>query len=194
MKSRLVFLIVVLASLTACASGARTGAMTAPVSSGNIISEASSLRRSIIVSEVGGGKETNPLWMSNVGNNEFKSALEQSLMLHALLDTSAPRYKLEAKLIKLRQPLGGFDVTVGSHVYYSLSDIETNERVYDADINCDYTAALSDAFLGYERLRLANEGSIKKNISLFIEGLVAEFRKRDAEDAVASETAGSAGS
>lgn len=186
MAFRFILLLAVLTSLSACASGARTGAMTAPVSSTTIISEDSSLKRSITVSEISGGKETNPLWMSNVGNNEFKAALEQSLMLHALHNNSSPHYKLEAKLVDLKQPLGGFDVTVGSRVYYRLARADNNERIYEKDVSCEYTANFSDALLGYERLRLANEGAIKKNISIFIEELIAEFAKRDAEAASAS--------
>ncbi|MBX3506538.1 MAG: hypothetical protein KF895_13755 [Parvibaculum sp.] len=186
MTSRFILLLVVLTSLSACASGARTGAMTAPVSSATIISESSSLKRAITVSEISGGKETNPLWMSNVGNNEFRAALEQSLMLHALHASASPRFKLEATLVDLKQPLGGFDVTVGSRVYYRLATADTNERVYEKDVSCEYTANFSDALLGYERLRLANEGAIKKNISIFIEDLVAEFAKRDAQAAAPS--------
>lgn len=192
MTFRLILILAVFTSLSACASGARTGAMTAPVSSTTIISESSSLRKSITVAEVSGGKETNPLWASNVGNTEFKAALEQSLMLHALHEAATPLYKLEANLIKIDQPFVGFDMTVGARVSYRLATVDTNERVYEREVQCEYTAALSDAFLGYERLRLANEGAIKKNISIFIEGLIAEFVKRDAAavTATASEATG----
>lgn len=160
--------------------------MTAPISSDTVISETSSLRKSIAVVEVSGGKETNPLWTSQVDDAAFKEALEQSLTLHAMIAETSPRYKLEAKLLELDQPFGGFNMTVGSRVFYRLADAVSNERVYETEIDCEYTAELSDAFLGYERLKLANEGAIKKNIALFIEALVAEMKKRDAAAAVPS--------
>ncbi len=180
MIARLFFSILLLTSLAACASGARSGAMTAPVTEATVISDTSSLKKAITVSEVTGGSETNPLWMSEVGNPEFKTALEQSLTLNAMYETERPRYRLEAKLMELDQPYAGFDATVGSRVFYRLGRAEDNDLVYQTEISCEYTANFSDALLGVERLRLANEGAMKKNITLFMEALVAEFKKRDA--------------
>lgn len=186
MLARLLLSAALLVSLSACATGARPSAMTASISSDTVISDTSSLRKSITVVEVSGGKETNPLWTSQVDNAAFKDALEQSLTLHAMIAETSPRYNLEAKLLELDQPFGGFNMTVGSRVFYRLADATSNERVYETEINCEYTAELSDAFLGYERLKLANEGAIKKNIALFIEALVVEMNKRDAAAAVPS--------
>lgn len=186
MITRVLFSIALLVTLSACATGARPSAMTASVSNTTVISETSSLRKAITVAEVSGGQETNPLWTSQVDNASFKSALEQSLTLHAMISEGAARYKLEAKLLELDQPFGGFDMTVGSRVFYRLAEADTNERVYEKEIDCEYTADFSDAFLGYERLKLANEGAIKKNIALFMEALIAEFKKRDAAEAMPS--------
>ena len=180
MLVRVLFSMALLVTLSACATGASPSAMTAEVSNVTVIAESSSLRKSITVSEVTGGSKTNPLWTSQVDDAAFKTALEQSLTVHAMINDAAPRYKLEVKLVDLDQPFGGFDMTVSSRVFYLLLDAETNQRTYETEINCEYTAKLSDAFLGYERLKLANEGAIKKNISLFIEAMIAEFKKRDA--------------
>ncbi len=185
MIARLFFSILLLTSLAACASGARSGAMTAPVTEATVISDTSSLKKAITVGDVTGGSKTNPLWTSEVGNPEFKTALEQSLTLNAMYETEHPRYRLEAKLVELNQPLVGFDATVGSRVFYRLGNAEDNDLVYEKEISCEYTANFSDALLGVERLRLANEGSMKKNISLFLEELVAEFKKRVAAAAAA---------
>ncbi|WP_293328449.1 hypothetical protein [Parvibaculum sp.] len=185
MIARLFFSILLLTSLAACASGARSGAMTAPVTEATVISDTSSLKKAITVGDVTGGSETNPLWTSEVGSPEFKTALEQSLMLDAMYAAEKPKYRLDAQMLDIDQPIVGLDLTVDSHVRYRLTEIDTNELVYEREISCSYTANFSDAFLGVERLRLANEGTMKKNISLFIEELVREFKKRDAAAAAA---------
>lgn len=180
MIARLFFSILLLTSVAACASGARSGAMTASITEATVISDTSSLKKAITVGEVTGGSETNPLWTSEVGSPEFQTALEQSLMLNAMYEAGKPKYRLDAKLLDVDQPIMGLDLTVDSHVFYRLAEAGSDELVYETEISCSYTANFSDAFLGVERLRLANEGSMKKNISLFIEALVAEFKKRDA--------------
>ena len=69
----------------------------------------------------------------------------------------------------------GFDLTVHTQVHYTLTDTQTSKPVFDREVNADFTATVSDAFMAVERLRLANEGSIKKNIQTFLDQLIAEF-------------------
>jgi hypothetical protein len=56
----------------------------------------------------------------------------------------------------------GFDLTVHSQVQYKLVDTAGGKAVFDRDIDADFTAGVGDVFIAVERLRLANEGSIKR--------------------------------
>lgn len=67
----------------------------------------------------------------------------------------------------------GFDMTVGSTVRYSLIETQTRKEVYARVIQISYTAKMSDAFIGSQRLKLANEGAVKANIESFINDLLA---------------------
>src|SRR6266568_3882619 len=113
-------LLPVLLVAAGCASGARTDAMTAAVSPGTIVADASPLRGAFRVGTVTGGNETNPLWKSNVSNENFRAALEQSLALHAMTARDQGRYLVNAELVSLDQPFGGFDLTVTAKVHYTV--------------------------------------------------------------------------
>ena len=63
-------------------------------------------------------------------------------------------------------------MTVTTAVYYDLIERSTNKSVWTQTITRSYTAQLGDAFLGAERLKLANEGSAKANIQGLIEELI----------------------
>src|SRR5258708_110032 len=80
--------------VSGCATGARTGAMTVPVTLQTIIAASSPLHSAIRVGTISGGSETNPLWMSNVSDDNFRQALEQSLGLQAMLASDNPRYAI----------------------------------------------------------------------------------------------------
>ncbi len=172
-NARVATLIAVLL-LGACASGATPGAMTVPVSEQTLLSPSSRLRQAVQLGEIGGGRETNPLWMSQVSSSDFAAALRQSLATHAMLAINNQTFRVEATLLGLDQPMMGFDAEVRSRVRYRVTNIATGAVAFDREILAAYTAAFSSAFLGVERLRLANEGSVKENIRLFLTALISE--------------------
>lgn len=163
------------ALLSACAQPAKMqsmvvqrGALTTP--------KDPTLVKAIFVRNVSGGEETNPLWTSEVDNRSFRGALELSLLSHdvvrATLDGST--YVLDANLLGVSQPAFGFDLTVNTHVNYTLRKKDTEETYFATSINASHTATVGDAFIAIVRLQLANEGSIRENIRQFLQQLFAK--------------------
>lgn len=132
----------------------------------------SRLKSGVEVLRVQGGRETNPLLMSEIGNQDFKKAVELSLASEGLLSEDG-RYKLKVNVSDIEQPLFGLDFTVTTHVNYTLIDSGTNKIVLDEVVVSPYTATIGDAFVAIKRLRLANEGSGKKNIEHFLKRLAS---------------------
>ncbi len=160
--------------LAGCATGARIDQMaSAPKTLTQAVDPA--LRHAINVSEVTGGRETNPMWTSQVSSDAFRRALEESLQNAGIYERvlSHSRYRLIADITRVDQPLMGLDMTVASSVRYSLIETSTNKEVYNRVIAVSYTAKLSDALIGSERLRLANEGAMRVNIEKLVEDLLA---------------------
>jgi len=133
------------------------------------------LKNNVAVAEVTGGKETNPMWTSQVSSDAFRRALEQSLEVAGMFSkiVSGSKHQLTADLTRLDQPMLGFDMTVGSTVRYSLIETQSRKEVYSRVIQISYTAKMSDAFIGSQRLKLANEGAVKANIQAFINDLTS---------------------
>jgi hypothetical protein len=182
-KSRSVFsvlLLFALAGLAGCASPARTGMMTVPSGAVTVASAQSPFHQAVAIASVSGGKATNPLWTSEVGQLEFEGALRDSLTNNALLARVAPsRFELHAILKSVDQPLFGFDMTVTSSIAYRVVETESRASWFDELVTVSYTAKFADSLLGVERLKLANEGSIKTNIRTFIEELVRRKSPRN---------------
>lgn len=175
-KARALLLPIAIALLlTGCAAPARIDQMTSTASPAQRVLQ-TPLRANVAVRDVTGGKETNPMWVSNVGSSEFEQALEASLRDAGLLapGKQAGKYMLVAHLENLDQPLlGGFNMTVTATVSYSLVERATGKEVLNRRVSLPYTASLSSAFMGTERLRLANEGAVKVNIAKLIDELFA---------------------
>jgi hypothetical protein len=155
--------------LGACASPADPKAMVvAPQTAGKPFPKA--LQHTMCVRTVSGGEETSPLWVSKVDNASFKAGLSASLDGAGLRASAGCLYPIDVNLLGLSQPFGGFDMTVTSHVNYKVYN-PAKAPILLETINTPYTATVSDAFVGAERMRKADEGSIRDSIHAFLDKL-----------------------
>lgn len=171
-------------TLSGCAAGARPDNMVISTVTTAPVSETDAGYKSIRVAHVDGGSKTNPLWMSSVSSEDFQKALENSLRAVGLLadDPGSAKTEITANLQDLQRPMAGIDMTVTSKVHYSAKATSDQKLVFDDVVAASGTAKFGDSLLAVERLRLANEASIKENIKSFIDRL----RKSLAEAQVAA--------
>ena len=131
------------------------------------------LKDNVTVSSVTGGKGTNPLWTSEISSEDYKTALTDSLIAVKLLceDSDTADYDLRVEMLKVKQPLVGIDLSVTTVIEYWLTRISDQQEVLHETVEATYTAEFSDAFLALERLKLANEGAGRANITELIDRL-----------------------
>lgn len=158
--------------LSGCATPARVDQMVVSGAPHQRIAE-TPLRNNVAIRDVTGGQETNPMWKSNVGSSEFSQALEESLRTVGLLaaNRQAGSHTLTVHLQNVAQPFIGLDMTVTASVNYIVAERATGREIFNRTVSVPYTAKFGDSLLGVERLKLANEGAIRTNISQLIEEL-----------------------
>ena len=152
--------------LSACATPSQPIAMTA----GEVaVASKSSDTVSIAVT---GGRDTSSTYVSQISNADFREALKQSILKSALfsqvVDGRAGRYRLDAYIGALTQPLMGMSLTVDMEVSYTLVDSVTGNVVWQQHIATSHTATGTDSIIAATRLRLANEAAARKNIEAAI--------------------------
>ncbi len=158
--------------LIGCAKPAEVQKMVYQRSQPVLMSIDSPIRETIVIENVVGGQGTK--WRSKVGNSEFREALRRSLDHEGALasDPRDAKYVLNATLVELDQPFTGINPTVSSIVKYQLIDLKSGKPIFDEVIVSSYTTKFSDDYWsGSKRLKMANEGSIRENISAFIKKL-----------------------
>ena len=162
-----------IASLAACAEGARPESMALTTTPGAEASKADPGYKAYRVAHVDGGSKTNPLWISTVSSEDFQKALESSLRAIGFLadDPATAKAEITANLQDLQRPLIGLDMSVTSKIRYSAKSTADQKIVFDDVVAATGTATVGDALLGVQRMQLANEASIKANIKAFIERL-----------------------
>lgn len=164
---KLIFVLSFCISLFSCASGAKMENM---VFHGDKKTYPDEIQNNMHVGKVSGGKKTNPLLASAIDNKAFSGAVKESLKTQGLYSKDG-NYQLEIQILKVNKPVFGFNLKVTTHVRYILTNKVDSSVVLDETIIAFYTAGVSDAFVGIKRLRLANEGSAKKNIEGLLEKL-----------------------
>lgn len=131
------------------------------------------LVKAMCVRGVTGGSGTNPMWVSKVGNEEFKAALTASMEKADLIaPAQGCKYPTDVNLLGLSQPIAGLDMEVTSHANYKVYDA-ANQPVLQETISAPYTAKFGEHAIAIYRLQKANEGSIRKSISMFLDKLRA---------------------
>jgi len=166
-NSLLVVLTFFVITLTGCATNADSNAMTYI---SHQSASKSDFKNNITVWNVQGGSQS--ILSSQITNLSLKKALENSLSVAGFeTDYNKAKYLLDAKLIRLDQPLlGGIDITVNCTINYTLTN-KNNKIIYNKEIYSTYTAKFSESFNFSERLRLANEGAARENIKKLINDL-----------------------
>ena len=160
-------LAIMLGGLGACATPADPAAMALTTPAATDKPFPLPLQHAMCVRAVTGGEKTNPLWASKVDNDGFKTALKSSMGGAGLLaDGDGCHFPVDVNLLGLSQPAMGFDMTVTSHVNYKVYDTAGQPLVL-ATVDAPYTAKFSEAFIGVERLKKANEGAIRESITQF---------------------------
>lgn len=168
MIRRFAVILLMAGSLAGCAAGATAGAMT--IRPDEFKGPANpALKGAVAVGPVAGGGETNPLWISDISADEFRGALQGSLSLAGLLAPGPAKYELRATLVQVDKPMFGFDMTTTTQILYKLQDTSTKTVLLEEKVTAAHTATVSDAFVGSARVKLANEGSARKNIAAALE-------------------------
>ncbi len=176
-KSRALVLLAAVATLGAgaCASPAQPQAMVVSVTPAMTVSPGQRGYQQVRIAEVSGGEDTNPLWVSNVSDADFQTALEASLRAANYLSDGSGPLSLSVNLEEVQQPMMGLDFTVTTRARYRLTDA-SGAVVFDEVIAASGTATMGENFLGVERLRIANEKAVQANIASFLTQLRAGVR------------------
>jgi hypothetical protein len=158
--------------LSGCASPTRVGSMIPEAKADQAASSNSPLYRGISLTDVGGGEETDPMWTSEVGSKEFRESLVRTLQLQNFISIAndAP-FQLKAFIVEVKHPIAGFSLTVDSFVRYTLVRSKDSNIIFDDVLQGTFTATTGDAFVAVERLRLAQEGAMRANISALLDRL-----------------------
>jgi hypothetical protein len=154
-----------------CASPAQIPGMSVPADQAKPATYPSALQRNVQLSEVNGGDKTNPLWTSQIDGPDFAAALKQSLANADLLGDGSAPYGLRANLLRVDQPIFGVSFEVTSEVEYTLIESRTSKVLWREIIRAPFTAGMGDSVIGIKRLRLANEGSARANITTLLKRL-----------------------
>jgi len=145
--------------------------------------------KAIYVESTRGGQRIHPLLSFKVDNAGFKGAIESSLASQNLLCTvkSECTYALTAELISFSIPAHSINAKVTSTANYYLSPLQVDSATPSGkqeqkdpesagevfNVTSVYTAVWTKTLYAPNRPLLGAEGSIKKNIKLFLGKLEA---------------------
>lgn len=146
-----------------CAGSADTGAMTPA-------SVSASGRTGLPVQAVVTGGTPRSKVLANITNEDFKEALESSLVRSGLFKSAGGGgYQIDAAIMSIEQPAMGFSMRVNMEVNYMLR--RNGTTVWRKSVKSTYVAPVGEAFVGAVRVRKATEGAARENIAILVRSL-----------------------
>ena len=128
-----------------------------------------------VSTSVVGGEETSSLGMSKVSDTGFEEALANAILesgvFSNVVSIGGSDYHLRVVITNLGQPMAGLDMTVTLTSHWELTKQGDSRPFWQSFVSTKYTAKVGDAFVGVERLRMANEGAARANIKDGLEEL-----------------------
>lgn len=169
-KTRAAVLALAALALAACAAPAEPGGMVPDLAAATEEGLPEDLRGRIAIGEVGGGEATEAWDVSKVGSEDLREALRLSLARHGLLSGEGSRqgYSLDVFLIELRQPRRGLSLSVHAFLRFTLTRVTDDRRLFDEVLEGSYTATTADSLVAIRRLKIANEGAVKRSIAALL--------------------------
>lgn len=117
---------------------------------------------------VAGGSATSSLGKSQISNEAFQQAIvagiEKNKTFASTIKGAGGDYALAVTVVSMDQPSFGLSFTVKMEAAWSLKKAD-GTVVMQESIKSEGTAGATDAFVGAERLRLANEAAARNNIA-----------------------------
>ena len=121
------------------------------------------------VEDAVGGKETNPLWTSQISSSAYTEALINSIAKAGLFDSVMKQgnadYILNVTILGYDQPWIGLDFDIKMKTKWELTDAKKLTPVWSDTFETTFRAKVSDALVAAERLQKANEGAVRTNIA-----------------------------
>jgi hypothetical protein len=149
--------------LVSCAGSTDTAAMM-PVNA------VASSRTGLPVTAVVSGGTPRSTVLANITNEDFKQALESSLVKSGLFKSvGSDGYVIEAFITSIQQPVVGISMTVQMEASYVLK--KGGSTVWTKSVKSSYTAPIGEALVGAVRVRKATEGAARENIAQLIRSL-----------------------
>lgn len=134
------------------------------------------LRQQVMLGQVLGGQPTGRMWGSKISDEALRVALDESLKAAGMRapQPQGGRYELRAALLALEQPVVALgDARVVVTMAYELLDKSSGSKLYQRELRSVHVAEFGDAMLDQnERMRLANEGALRKNINAALRELL----------------------
>jgi len=163
----LIGVVLVLPILSACSS---------PAASSNMVPEAIAIANhqpgSVSVQVAGGCNPCEAL-TAKVSNEAFSEALtnaiKKSNVFAQVLGANAADYALTVQIFHFETPAIGFSMTSSVEAGWTLMNTAKKTVVWQESIATPYTASVSDALIGAERVKLTWEGAVRENIKTALE-------------------------
>ena len=111
-----------------------------------------------------------------ITNEAIKLAVEKSISNAGLFTDNERVIRINLSVLAIENPLFGGSLTSEIRIRWQLYDEAEEVSLFESVVASEYTATIGDAFVGAQRMKMANDGAIRENIKIALEKISREVK------------------
>jgi hypothetical protein len=98
-------------------------------------------------------------------NADIQAAVTSALAESGLFEETGDKFRILLSVLAIENPMFGADLESKLRVRWTLTNTSTGSELWAETISSSYTAKFGEQLIAAERIKLANAGAIRSNIS-----------------------------
>ena len=112
-----------------------------------------------------------------IKNEDLKLAVESAILSSQLFSNTGRNLNVSVSVLSIKNPMFGLDLTAEARVRWQIFNADSKEEIFNAIFSSSHTSTVSDNIVAAQRLKMANQEALRKNIEMALKAISNNLAK-----------------
>ena len=112
-----------------------------------------------------------------IKNEDLKLAVESGVLSSQLFSGVGRNLNVSVSVLSIKNPMFGLDLTAETRVRWQIFNADSKEEIFNSVISSSHTSTVGDSLVAAQRLKMANQEALRKNIEMALKAISNNLSK-----------------
>ena len=112
-----------------------------------------------------------------IKNEDLKLAVESAVLSSQLFSGVGRNLNVSVSVLSIKNPMFGLDLTAETRVRWQIFNADSKEEIFNSVISSSHTSTVGDSLVAAQRLKMANQEALRKNIEMALKAISNNLSK-----------------